>query len=210
MPNGLRQTDFVNTPYFLTSINGVSSIYHAVKNFIVSVPGTLMNTYKLCRNRGHFIMEDLYQRAEDDNISVAHVGLPFPSWPKIVVVGGRNANILQVAAYGEAATKDPEARFVFADVAKMLGVKTIANFQGAEATEQRGKLKQHILTPSFDRTFKVTQDIMKRGLEHWDYTVSFQHNISHMIVNILGKTVYGIPSVDSKYIPCIRTGVVVK
>lgn len=206
MPNGLSRSDVVNVPYFLTSINGISSICHAFKNFIAALPRTIIDTYQLCRNRGHFIMEDLYQRSEHDNITVAHVGLPFPSWPKIVVVGGRNVNVLQVASYGEAATKDPEARFVFKDVAKMLGVKTIANVQGAEATEQRKKLKQHILTSSFDKTFKVTQQIMKKGLDHWNDNLSFQHNISHMVVNILGQTVYGIPEVNSKYIPSIRRG----
>ncbi|MDI1351777.1 MAG: cytochrome P450 [bacterium] len=204
MHHGQINSGYVTVPYVLTAINGISSLVQTCKQFIVAVPQTIRDTYQLWRNRNHLIMDDLYQRSAGNNITIAHIGLPFAGLPKIVVIGGNNRNVLQIAAYGEGETKDPEARFVFADVAKMLGVKTIANVQGAEASEQRRKLKQHILTPSFASTLKITQYLMQKGLDNWDYTASFQHNISYIVVNILGKTVYGISQVDSKYIPRIR------
>ncbi len=205
MPNELKGASDNN--YMSKAINGVASLYRFSSNTFfafMSVPRAFIDTYKIWKNPEHFILNDLYGRAKKSSISFGDIGLPSSCLPKLVLVAGSRSNVLQVADYGEK-NGDTAARALFADVVKMTGIKTIANLQGKEASEQRGKLKPHITGElSLSNAISVTQEVFHRGIQKWEYDKSFQDNITHMIVNILGQTVYSIPSVEMKYIPLLR------
>lgn len=170
---------------------------------------TIGDLTKVISDPAKFITGELYDRSVESGTGVG-VGYLGPQWysgtPQFVVVSSDDM-VKAIVSYDSTAGKDdPRAREPFDITSAAEGVRSLINFRGAEAMQERKKFKAHLTGPvSIDETYKtVIRPYFQEFLANWNIEESYQNNITHFCTNIISRCVYGIPDVPMKYMPLLR------
>ncbi len=193
------------------ALNRTAQYVYGIASYSFSLfkAATIGDLYEIVTQRADFVTTVLYQRSKLTGVGIGHFGPAWQNWlPKMVVVSGKESNILKVANYGEEDPKniDRAARSIFGGTAKLVaGKETIAGMYGEDAQKMRRKLKRYMSEPEALKDIHAyTCDFTHHCLENWRTDKSYQDNITYLTANVIGYCVLGIPRVEIDEVPVLR------
>ncbi len=181
------------------------------------------DVYQLRKLKSTYILDTLYKRAiEGDNVASIEI---VPLWvaklieqkfgwsiPHCIYVVTGPENMREISDFGEGPTssdnrehitnRDNQARAAFDIFNKTLPPGFFLMQQGAQAMHKKGLFKNHLRQSKI--VARIARECFTEAFDSWNPNESYQHQMTSIMCDIIGRSLLGIKHLPQEYIPRLR------